>query len=330
MNTMIRMLAVLGLGLSVTLATMPEADAKRGGGFGSRGQRTYQAPPPTQTAPQSARPIERSTTPQPGQAAQPRAAQPGVAPGAAAAQAARPSMASNLMRGLLIGGLVGALLGYGFGGLAGMLGFLLQAGLIILAVVLVMRLIANRRRNAPQPIPARAGFDPMGRARDLQTARTMAPPASATMAAAQADAQRLPEEPIALQDGDLETFQRMLAEIEAATARGDVETLHLLATAEAANHLADDIAAARRSGHVTTVSGVELLQGDVSEAWREGRDEYATVSMRYASRTVTRDSQGQIIAGDADRPTEVTEFWTFVRPNGGRWKLTAIQEAAAA
>src|SRR5687767_9018220 len=62
-------LAALGF-LALAVA---EADAARrsGGGFGSRGNRTYQAPPPTQTAPNTAAPINRSVT-------QPQAQRPGT------------------------------------------------------------------------------------------------------------------------------------------------------------------------------------------------------------------------------------------------------------
>ena len=35
---------------------------------------------------------------------------------------------------------------------------------------------------------------------------------------------------------------------------------------------------------------------------------------------------GKVVEGD-ERLTETTELWTFVRPRGGEWKLSAIQEA---
>ena len=61
---------------AVILLVPAVADARAGGGTntGSRGSKTNQAPPPTQTAP-TAKPIERSTTPtQQAQAARPAAA----------------------------------------------------------------------------------------------------------------------------------------------------------------------------------------------------------------------------------------------------------------
>ena len=65
--------ASLVLGLGVLLAAVDDADARRvnSGGFGSRGVRTFQAPPATPTAPGTAAPIDRSMTPRTQTAAQP-------------------------------------------------------------------------------------------------------------------------------------------------------------------------------------------------------------------------------------------------------------------
>ena len=61
----------------------------------------------------------------------------------------------SMMRGLLLGGLIGMLLGQGFGGLAGMFGFLLQALLIGGAIMLAIRFF--RSQSASTPAMAGAG-----------------------------------------------------------------------------------------------------------------------------------------------------------------------------
>ena len=74
------------------------------------------------------------------------------------------------------------------------------------------------------------------------------------------------------------------------------------------------------------VFDVKLLAGDIAEAWRQGADQYATVSLRYESRDILRDrTTGQIVSGD-DSVTETTELWTFVRHGTGPWLVSAIQE----
>ena len=91
------------------------------------------------------------------------------------------------------------------------------------------------------------------------------------------------------------------------------------------SYFTEDLAANNTRGVVNKVSDVKLLQGDLSEAWREGQSEYATVALRYSlvDKTIERAS-GRIVEG-SETPTEVTDVWTFVRRPGGSWELSAIQ-----
>jgi predicted lipid-binding transport protein (Tim44 family) len=74
------------------------------------------------------------------------------------------------------------------------------------------------------------------------------------------------------------------------------------------------------------VFNTKLLQGDLAEAWREGETDYASVAMRYSliDKTVDR-ATGRLVEG-SESPTEATEVWTFLRPRGGNWELSAIQQ----
>ena len=80
------------------------------------------------------------------------------------------------------------------------------------------------------------------------------------------------------------------------------------------------------------IANVKLLQGDVSEAWRENGSDYATVAMRFSLvDAIVDEANGRLISGDRTRPTEATELWTFRREDrgpAGRWQLSAIQQAA--
>jgi len=135
------LVAVLTLGASVA-----EARVGRGGSFGSRGARTYQAPPATRTAPDTAAPIQRSQVPNQGPAIQ----RP-TAPAAGVARTSR--FGTGFLGGLLGAGLLGMLFGAGFfGGLAGlgsMLGFLIQIALVVFLVSLAVRWF-RRRENVGQ------------------------------------------------------------------------------------------------------------------------------------------------------------------------------------
>jgi len=77
---------------------------------------------------------------------------------------------------------------------------------------------------------------------------------------------------------------------------------------------------------INKVTETKLLQGDLAEAWREGDTDYATVAMRFSLVDKTLDrASGRLVDG-GDRPVEVTEVWTFLRPRGSNWELSAIQQ----
>ena len=326
-------LIVLTVLLTTSFAFVDSADARRGGSFGSRGARTYSAPAATPTAPNAAQPVQRSMT----QPAAPSAAAPG------AMQPQRPGFFSgfggSMLRGLAIGGLIGMLLGHGFGGFAGAFGMILQLALLAFGAMLLFRFLASRRQNGPataggpayretasdEPAPARPAFGGLGGfglgGSGLGGAGVDAPrprPANARNA----------NDEIGILDGDLDRFEHLLAEVQSAFGREDYAALRAVTTPEIMSYLSEELSQNAVSGVRNDVSDVKLLQGDLAEGWREDGNDYATVAMRYESRDVMRDRQdGQIVSGDESRLTETTELWTFVRPAGGDWKLSAIQEA---
>jgi predicted lipid-binding transport protein (Tim44 family) len=91
-------------------------------------------------------------------------------------------------------------------------------------------------------------------------------------------------------------------------------------------YFARDLEQNKARNVVNKVSGTRLLQGDLAEAWREGDSDYASVAMRFSmvDKTVDRTT-GRLVEG-SEQPTEATEVWTFLRPRGGSWELSAIQQ----
>src|SRR5690606_6431174 len=274
-----KLTAALILGLAASFAAVDYAEARRGGGgFGSRGVRTYQAPAPTRTAPNKAAPIERSMTPNPGTANQ--ANRPAAGAQAPAAAQRSGGMFGNFGRsmlgGLLVGGLIGMLLGNGLGGFAGMFGLILQFAIIALIASFAMRMFANRRQ------PATAGAQPFGAAKTSATqanfgGRTPSVNPSNTKQQAASAAPVVEDEPMDVGQEDLDRFEQMLSEVQSAYGREDYAALRKLATPEAMSYLAEELGEIASSGMRNEVKDVKLLQGDVSEAWREGNVEYATV-----------------------------------------------------
>jgi predicted lipid-binding transport protein (Tim44 family) len=302
------MAVVLSLALPLMLA-ISSADARIGGGgsSGSRGARTFSAPPSTSTAPSTAQPFNRTFT-QPGS--------PGVgAPAAGGGFFNRPGMGmlGGLAAGFLGAGLLGMLFGGGmFGGLGGLssiFGLILQIGLIIIVVRLAMSWW--QRRHAPASAYAGAAAAP-GPQSSFRTGTGFGLGAGSA--------------PLEITPADYEAFERLLGEIQAAWSNEDVARLHTLATPEMVSYFTKDLEENKARNDINKVSDVKLLQGDLAEAWREGDTDYASVALRFSlvDKTIERTT-GRLVAG-SEAPTEATEVWTFVRPRGANWELSAIQQ----
>ena len=310
-----------GLAAVALLAvTVIDADARRGGfgGFGSRGAKTYQAPPPTRTAPNTAAPINRSVT-------QPQAQRPGNVGQATQAGGFlnRGGFMGGMMAGFLGAGLLGLLFGGGFlsglSSFAGVLGLLIQ----IVLVVVVARLVWAWWQRRQQPDYATAAGPSMREAAPDDLKSTQQPAYGGGSGAPMLGSSGS----LDLTEADFDAFEKRLAEVQAAYSAEDVNKLRALATPEIVGYLAEELADNASKGVVNTVRDVKLLQGDLAEAWREGDKDYATVAMRYASVDyTTQRATGQVVEGDK-QPFERTELWTFMRSRGGDWLLSAIQES---
>ena len=96
-------------------------------------------------------------------------------------------------------------------------------------------------------------------------------------------------------------------------------------------YFAEELADTARKGLVNHLSGVKLVNGELSEAWEraderlcDGRDALFAHRTRWSS--APRDG-GERQRRDAQ---EITELWTFQRPRGASssdWWLSAIQQA---
>ena len=118
----------------------------------------------------------------------------------------------------------------------------------------------------------------------------------------------------------------MLGDIQAAYSAEDLGALRAEVTPEMLSYFSEQLAENSSRGLINKVTGVKLLQGDLSEAWSEGGTEYATVAMNFAlTDSLVERSSGRTVEGGS--PGEVTELWTFMRVRGGKWLLSAIQQA---
>jgi len=297
------LLAIASIAAALVLVTA-DAHARAGGGFssGSRGMRTFSAPPATQTAPNAATPMQRTLT------------QPGAA-GTVGQAAARPGLFGGGLLGGLAGGFLGAglfglLFGHGLfggmGGFASMLGLILQIALIV--IVGRMLFAWWQRRHEPAYAAAHPAtghsFSGLG-----------------GMFAANAPA----GEPLTIGKPDYDAFEHLLGEVQAAYSAEDLNALRTKVTPEMLSYFSEQLAENASRGLVNKVTNVRLEQGDLAEAWRERGVDYATVAMRFAlTDSMIERASGRTVEGG--EPSEVVELWTFMRAGGGNWILSAVQQ----
>ena len=310
-NLMKRMGAVLAIALLICGQTVTPVDARPGdgGSMGSRGSKTFSAPPATNTAPGGAAPMQRSIT-------QPTPSSPSMGGQAPMQQpAAAPSFGRSLLGGLAGGflgaGLFGMLSGSGFmggmGGFMSMIGLVFQALLVVGLIYLVVSLF---RKSRQQPAYADQGY-----------ARSPVEMMPASGGAGVSSA------PLQIGDSDYAAFEKLLSEVQDAYSREDLSALRGLATPEMVSYFGDDLARNSQKGLVDSVTQVKLLQGDLAESWTESGSDYASVAMRFSFiNMMIERASNRVVSGDPNQVQEATEIWTFRRASGGTWMLSAIQQ----
>jgi predicted lipid-binding transport protein (Tim44 family) len=295
-----------------TVLVVSSADARVGGGFssGSRGSRTFSAPPSTNTAPNMTQPFNRTLT---------QPSSPGVnSPVGGGLFGRSRGLLGGLAAGFLGAGLFGMLFGgglfSGLGGFSSILGLIIQIALIVFLVRMAMSWWQRRQMSQP----AYAGTAGAGTAGLGNTSASNFGGMGFGLGSGTA--------PLQIQPADYEAFERLLVDLQAAYSNEDIAKIRTLASPEMVAFFTEDMQQNRARGQINKVSDTRLLQGDLAESWREGDSEYASVAMRFSMVDKYVDINSGRLVGGSEQPAEATEVWTFVRQRGGNWMLSAIQQ----
>jgi predicted lipid-binding transport protein (Tim44 family) len=224
---------------------------------------------------------------------------------------------------LLGGGLTG-----GLAGLASFLGLALQIGLIVLIGWLLFSWWQRRNQPATAMGPSMRDMpsSPSSYNYGGGTGSALGGGLGSGLGSYGANAARSsnPDE-IGTTSADFEDFERLLDEVQTAYGAEDIGKLRNLVTPEMLSYYMEDFNANASRGVINRLSDIKLEQGDPAEAWREGDTEYCTVAMRYSLKDEMVDrTTGRVIDGGADQAVEI---WTFMRARGGKWIVSAIQQA---
>lgn len=116
--------------------------------------------------------------------------------------------------------------------------------------------------------------------------------------------------------------------IVTAYADGDRRMLKNLLSREVYEGFEGAIAEREKRGETVDNRFVSIDEAEIAGA--EVRSRTAQVTVRFLSKliSVTRDKDGKIVDGNAEKVTEVTDIWTFAREVGARdpnWKLVATE-----
>ena len=213
--------------------------------------------------------------------------------------------------------------------------------IVILAMVFLFvafRLwsVLGRRTGHEQTIarPAEATPAPIGAGRSLPDAS--APAAAARPAEVEPNAEA-GIRAIGLADGGFDAAQfldgarsayRMILE---AYWKGDEEALRRLTDTDVFEAFASAIAERKQAGHVLDNRLVTIENAVIEQASLTGQTARVTVRFDADIAAVTRDAEGNVLAGSLDDAVPTHDVWTFsrqVRDANPNWMLVETDEAA--
>ncbi len=111
-------------------------------------------------------------------------------------------------------------------------------------------------------------------------------------------------------------------------AEGDTDLLNALLSNEVYNNFLQAIRAREAENQTLENSLVRIVNTEMLEAYMEGSQANVTVKITSEQVNVTRDAEGEVVDGDADHISEVTDIWTFARDTKSRdpnWQLVATR-----
>ncbi len=113
-----------------------------------------------------------------------------------------------------------------------------------------------------------------------------------------------------------------------AYAEGDRRTLKNLLAREVYDGFDNAITEREKRGETVENKFVSIDEAEITQAELRGRT--AQITVRFHSKLVsaTRDKNGNVVDGSADKVSDVTDVWTFARDTSSRdpnWKLVATE-----
>lgn len=113
-----------------------------------------------------------------------------------------------------------------------------------------------------------------------------------------------------------------------AFAQGDTKALRPLLSNDVYDDFAGAIEERNKAGQILESTLVGITEADIIEAELQGRTAFVTVKFVSEQVNVVRDKDGNLVEGDPNQVSKVTDIWTFARNTRSRdpnWTLVATQ-----
>ncbi|SDG23977.1 Predicted lipid-binding transport protein, Tim44 family [Limimonas halophila] len=117
-----------------------------------------------------------------------------------------------------------------------------------------------------------------------------------------------------------------------AYAGGDRDTLRQLLASDVYQDFERAIAGHEQAGEQVETTLVSIRDADIVGAELEGRTAFVTVKLVSDQINVVRDAEGNVVEGDPEEVTEITDVWTFARntrSSDPNWTLVATRSPDA-
>ncbi len=111
-----------------------------------------------------------------------------------------------------------------------------------------------------------------------------------------------------------------------AFAKGDAKTLRPLLSNDVYGDFSGAIEERENAGQKLETTLVGITGAEIIEAELQGRTAFVTIKFVSEQVNVVRDSDGEVVDGDPNHATKITDIWTFARNTRSRdpdWTLVA-------
>ena len=127
-------------------------------------------------------------------------------------------------------------------------------------------------------------------------------------------------------DGFVEGARTAFEWVIDAFAKGDAKTLRPLLSNDVYGDFSGAIQERENAGQKLETTLVGITGAEIIEAELQGRTAFVTIKFVSEQVNVVRDSDGEVVDGDTNHVTKITDIWTFARNTRSRdpdWTLVA-------